>query len=95
MGALLGAYLWQKMNTDRTSTTTEADSAHPLDCEDFLFLFKTTEMTATLDFIKSPDAILSVCCWSDEHWADPTASSEDVTINDKELSINNLSNLLV
>lgn len=81
MGTLLGTYSWQKMNSDGTTTETEADSAHPLDCKDLLLPFETTETTATLNFTETPDTILSVRCWSDEHWADPTASSEDVTID--------------
>ena len=80
MGALLGAYSWQKMNSDGTSTATEADSAHPLDCKDLLLPYETTEVTATLNFTESPDRILSVRCWSDEHWADPTANSEEVIV---------------
>lgn len=80
MGALLGAYSWQKMNGDGTTTATEADSAHPLDCKDLLLPYETTETTATLNFTESPDRILSVRCWSDEHWADPTANSEDVIV---------------
>lgn len=80
MGALLGTYSWQKMNSDGTITATDADSAHPLDCKDFLLPYETTEATATLNFTESPDRILSVRCWSDEHWADPTANSEAVAV---------------
>lgn len=80
MGALLGTYSWQKMNSDGTTTTTKADSAHPLDCKDLLLPYETTEMTATLNFTENPDRILSVRCWSDEHWGDPAASSEDVIV---------------
>lgn len=80
MGALLGGYSWQKMNGDGTVTETECESLHPLDCKDLLLTYETTETTATLNFTESPDRILSVQCWSDEHWADPTANSEDVII---------------
>lgn len=80
MGALLGTYSWQKMNSDGTITATEADSAHPLVCKDLLLPYETTEATATLNFTESPDRILSVRCWSDEHWADPTANSEAVAV---------------
>ena len=40
----------------------------------------TTETTATLRFTEDPDTILSVQCWSDEHWGEPATNSEDVTI---------------
>ena len=87
-GALLGAYSWQKNNGDGTVTATEADSAHPLDCRDLLPLLETTEGTATLRFSWEPDAV-SVRCWSDEHWADASAESEDVDVSgvrrDREL----------
>lgn len=79
-GALLGAYSWQKNNGDGTVTATEADSAHPLDCKDLLPLLETTEGTATLRFSWEPDAV-SVRCWSDEHWADANAESEDVDVS--------------
>ena len=42
--------------------------------------FETTETTATLRFTEDPDTILSVQCWSDEHWGEPATNSEDVTI---------------
>ena len=41
---------------------------------------ETTETTATLRFTEDPDTILSVQCWSDEHWGEPATNSEDVTI---------------
>ncbi len=79
--ALLGSYSWQIMNADGTATATISDNAHPLDCEDLLLAQETTEMTAELVFKESPDSIISVRRWSDEHWADTAASSEDVTVN--------------
>lgn len=85
--ALLGAYSWQKTNADGTTTEMKADSAHPLDCEDLLLPFETTETTATLNFTEDPAAILSVKCWSDEYWGEPTANSEAVTINGNVLTL--------
>lgn len=85
--ALLGAYSWQSKNNDGTFTNTEADSAHPLDCADSLLQFETTETSAFLRFAKEPDAILSVRCWSDEHWSDLTADSENVTVNGNEIKL--------
>lgn len=85
-GALLGAYSWQKNNGDGTVTATEADSAHPLDCKDLLPLLETTEGTATLRFSWEPDAV-SVRCWSDEHWADASAESEDVEVSGNVMTL--------
>ncbi len=87
-GALLGAYSWQKKDIDGNSISTNADSAHPLDCKDLLSPpFETPETTATLRFTEEPDTILSVQCWSDEHWGEPAASSEDVTIDGNVLTL--------
>lgn len=81
IGAVLGTYSWQKTNIDGTAESTIADSPHPLDCKDLLSPpFETTETTATLRFTEDPDTILSVQCWSDEHWGEPATNSEDVTI---------------
>lgn len=38
-------------------------------------------------FAEEPDAILSVRCWSDEHWSDLTADSENVTVNGNEIKL--------
>lgn len=81
VGALSGSYSWQKTNPDGTVTAMQADSAHPLDCKDSFTLLETSEMTARLQFTQRPDTILFVRCWSDAHWADTGADSEDVTVN--------------
>lgn len=82
---LLGTYSWQCKNNDGTFTNTEADSAHPLECADLLPPFETTETNAVLRFGEEPDTILSVRCWSDEHWSDPSADSENVSVNGNEI----------
>lgn len=70
-----------KTNIDGTAESTIADSPHPLECKDLLSPpFETTETTATLRFTEDPDTILSVQCWSDEHWGEPATNSEEVTI---------------
>lgn len=85
--ALLGTYSWQCPNGDGTVTDVEADSAHPLDCKDRFVLLETAETTAALRFNEEPDAILSVRCWSEEHWSDPSAESEAVTMNGSEIEL--------
>ena len=91
ISALLGTYSWEYLNDDGTITHIEADSAHPLDCEDLLTSqwidYETTETTATLYFNEEPDEILYVRCWSDEHWSDPTADSEDVVIHGNNIEL--------
>ena len=85
--ALLGTYSWQCRNNDGTSTNMEADSAHPLDCKDLLLQFETTETNAILRFTEEPDTILSVRCWSDEHWSDTAADSENIFVNGNEIEL--------
>ena len=86
-GAILGTYSWKRRNSDGTTTSIEADSAHPLDCRDALALLDTTETTAQLQFQEEPEAILSVRCWSDVHWGDPSAQSEDVAVHRNEIEL--------
>ena len=91
IGGLLGTYSWGYQDDDGTATHVEADSAHPLNCEDLLISqwidYETTETTATLYFNEEPDEVLYVRCWSDEHWSDPTADSEAVVVNGNEIEL--------
>ena len=88
MDALLGSYSWQVTNPDGTTLNTDADSAHPLNCQKLLTPYETATATVTLQFAEAPDAILSVRCWSDEHWDDPTAASEDVAFRQAKFKLN-------
>ncbi|MDE5819265.1 MAG: hypothetical protein K2I07_08090 [Lachnospiraceae bacterium] len=85
--ALLGTYSWQRENGDGTSTGIEVDHAHPLDCEAWLPPLETTCKTAVLRFAEEPDRIVSIRCWSDENWSDPTAESEDITVMENEIEL--------
>ena len=84
---LLGIYVWQKRNSDGTSTETQADSPHPLDCENLLLKFETSETTAALNFTENPSSILNIQCWNEKHWNNPDASSENVTIDRYEIEL--------
>ena len=84
---LLGTYVWQKRNSDGTSTETQADSPHPLDCENLLFKFETSETTAALNFAENPSSILNVQCWNEKNWNNHDASSEDITIDNYEIEL--------
>lgn len=86
-GALRGTYSWQKRNSDGTFTAIEADGAHPLDCKDRFLRFDTTETTVTLDFKENPDAMISVQCWSEEHWEDCEAESEGVAMEGYDMEL--------
>lgn len=83
--ALPGSYSWQRKNDDGTFTDTEADSPHPLDR--VTDLMETTETAATLRFTEEPDEILNVRCWSDKHWCDSSADSEDVSANGNKIEL--------
>ena len=91
ISSLLGTYSWEYPNDDGTNTHIEADSAHPLNCEELLTSqwidYETTENTATLYFNEEPDEILYVRCWSDEHWSDPTADSEEVVLDGNNIEL--------
>ena len=88
MTALLGTYSWQRKNTDGTFTDIEADSPHPLDCRELLSPpLETPEATATLRFTENPDKIVSVQCWSDSHWFNPSEGGENVILNENTIEL--------
>ncbi len=87
ISTLLGTYTWQYKNNDGTVTGIAADSVHPLECKEFLEFFEITGATATIRFTEEPDAILNVCCWSDEYWSDSSADSENVSVNGNEIEL--------
>ena len=49
--------------------------------------FEAVEKTAMLRLAEEPDEILSVHCWSDEHWSDLAAESEKVAVNGDEIEL--------
>ena len=85
--AILGTYSWGRRNRDGTGISIFADSTHPLDRREELVLLETTEATALLRFAEEPDAILSARCWSDEHWGDLPAESEEVAVHGNEIDL--------
>lgn len=85
--ALLGTYSWQWKNADGTTENIASDSAHPLDCKDWLSPLETTETTAALNFLEKPDSIVSVQCWSDAHWSDSAADSEAVAVSGNTMEL--------
>lgn len=85
--ALRGSYSWQKAQADGTTTSSQADSAHPLDCKDLLLRFETAEQAAVLNFTEEPDRLLSARCWSDEYWGVPNADSENVDMDGNKVML--------
>ena len=86
--ALLGTYAWQQKKADGTFSDAEADSPHPLDCEDLLSPpLETSEATAVLKFAEEPDKIVGVQCWSDSHWSHPSADGEAVAHNGNTIEL--------
>jgi hypothetical protein len=84
---LLGTYSWRLTHADGTFTDILADSPHPLDCQDQLLKFETSEATATLNFTEDPDTILSVQCWSDTYRSNSSASGEKVEHNKNTIAL--------
>ena len=64
ISALWGSYSWQKAEADGTTTSSQADRAHPLDCRDLFSRFETTEQVAVLNYTEGPDRLLSARCWN-------------------------------
>ncbi len=87
LNALLGTYSWQKRNGDGTSTEIQADSPHPLDCENLLLKFETTKTTATLNFTENPSSILNIQCWNEKYWNNHNANSENIVIDNYEIEL--------
>lgn len=78
--ALLGTYSWNWANEDGTRTAANASGAHPLDSQKLMNLFSAGAETARLEFGDQPEHI-SVRCWNEECWGDPTAQAETVSMN--------------
>ena len=86
--ALLGTYSWQRKNTDGTFIDIMADSPHPLDCRDSLAPpMETSELAAMLEFTETPDKIVSIQCWSDSNWSNPSADGEVVIRNGNTIEL--------
>ena len=81
--ALRGTYSWEYKNEDETFTGIEADSAHPLDCQELmpdLRLDSTTDvLKAHLKFAIEPDEI-EVRYWSTDCWNKPSEDSRELEV---------------
>lgn len=86
-GALLGTYSWQWQTPGGSWEGVASDSAHPLDCQEFLLPLETEEETAVLRFQAEPGSIVDVRCWSDAHWSDPHAEAEPCVFDGSTLQL--------
>ncbi len=89
--ALRGTTSWLYDNGDGTQSGIESDSMHPLDSNSKEYMptllitptpnSSKNPLEAVLQFDVNPDEV-SVHCWSDEHWGNTSAESEDILVND-------------
>ena len=94
--ALRGTTSWFYDNGDGTQTGIESDSMHPLDSNSKEYMptllitltpnSSKNPLEAVLQFNVTPDEV-SVHCWSDEHWGNTSAQSEDILINDSTIEL--------
>ena len=76
------------VNPDGTAGGANADSPHPLDCEELLSpAFEVFENKALLEFHEKPDKILNISCWSDENWGNIEAEPENVDYKGNEMTL--------
>ncbi|MCD8069232.1 MAG: hypothetical protein LUE87_10170 [Lachnospiraceae bacterium] len=81
---LKGGYSWTYENGNGKYTSTVADAAHPLQCQELFspIYIRDGSLTVTLNFEVDPDTVL-VRCWSDEYWDDfENAVEEDIDVDD-------------
>lgn len=80
--AVKGTYSWMYDIGNGLWTGGEADSAHPLDFQEFLIPMVTASDTATLSFDVEPQDI-TVQCWRDIHFGNAQASGEHIPVDEK------------
>ena len=83
--ALRGTTSWMYQNEDGTGTGIESDSMHPLQAKEYmppllLTISSVAPLKAHLQWNTIPDKVL-VRCWSEEHWGQPTAESEEIPVS--------------
>ena len=81
-----GTYSWTYDNGDGTQTGVCADSAHPLEWQEFMVPMTTSDDTVELYFDVQPQEI-SVRCWSDAYWGKVDAEEENAALNRNKLEL--------
>ena len=84
--AIKGTYSWMYDMGNGLWKGVEADSAHPLDCQEFLVPMETASDSVTLSFDVEPQDI-TVRCWRDVHFGNPEASGEHIAIDGNMLEL--------
>lgn len=84
--AVKGTYSWMYDIGNGLWTGVEADSAHPLDFQEFLIPMVTASDTATLSFDVEPQDI-TVQCWRDIHFGNAQASGEHIPVDENSLQL--------
>lgn len=88
--ALRGTTSWMYQNEDGTGISISSDSLHPLQAKEYMTPIdltpthssaaKTNPFEAFLQWDTVPDKI-SVYCWREEFWNQPTAESDEIPVN--------------
>jgi hypothetical protein len=94
--AMMGTTSWGYDKGDGTWSGVDIDCLHPLDSKEFMPALQITpspyssksSLDAALFFDIAPDAI-TVCCWSDIHWGNISAESEDISVRDFTIELKN------
>ena len=84
--AVKGTCSWMYDMGNGLWTDVEADSVHPLDCQEFLVPMETASDTVTLYFDIDPQDI-TVQCWRDIHLGNTQASGEHIPIDGNNLTL--------
>ena len=84
--AVKGTYSWMYDTGNGLWTGVEADSAHPLDCQEFLIPMETASDTVTLSFDVDPQDI-TVQCWRDVHFGNTDARGERIPLDGNNLEL--------
>ena len=81
-----GTYSWMYDTVNGLWKSEEADSAHPLQCQEFLIPMETASDAVTLSFDVQPQDI-TVQCWRDIHFGNPDASGEYIDLDGNTLKL--------
>ena len=84
--AVKGTYSWTYDNGDGAQTGVCADSAHPLEWQEFLVPMITSDDTVELYFDVQPQEA-SIRCWSDTYWGMVDAEEENAILSGNKLEL--------
>lgn len=84
--AVRGTYSWMYDTGNGRWTGVEADSAHPLQSQEFLIPLETASNTVTLSFDVQPQDV-TVQCWRDVLFGNADASGEHIPIDGNTLEL--------